>query len=436
MKRIRAGLPAAITLAFIVFVTSVAAHHGTGDDASNMSHVANSPQGGPTNSDLAFWKKLVFAGNYGGFRIIDASKPSAPRVLADVSCPGAQGDVGIYGNDQRRLLFVSVDSPQATSSCSGPAEPNRFEGIRIFDVSDPRNPTFVKAVHTDCGSHTHTVVPDDANNRALIYVASYILGAPSYRCPDSDGAPTHSKISVVEVPLANPENASVIAEPSLPSPNGCHDIGVFLELKRAAAACLTEGQIWDISDPVQPRVVNRIVNPAINIWHSGAFTWDGKYAVFGDEEGGAIMTHGCTPPRTPPGAVWFYETANPTVPAGSFTLPRAQGLSGELTCTIHNYTVVPVKDRYLLVTAAYQAGTSVIDFTDPANAREIAYYDAKGLDGNPAAYTWSSYWYNGLIYANDIERGVDIFRLTDTSAVQRPAKFDYLNPQTQERQLR
>jgi hypothetical protein len=240
----------------------------------------------------------------------------------------------------------------------------------------------------------------------------------------------------VEVPLASPEKASVVAEPSLPSPNGCHDIGVFLELERAAAACLTEGQIWDISDPLQPRVVNRIVNPAINIWHSGAFTWDGKYAVFGDEEGGAIMTHGCTPPRTPPGAVWFYETANPTVPAGSFSLPRAQGTSGELTCTIHNYTVVPVKDRYLLVSAAYQAGTSVIDFTDPANAREIAYYDAKGLDGNPAAYTWSSYWYNGLIYANDIERGVDIFKLTDATAVQRAAKFDYLNPQTQERRLR
>jgi hypothetical protein len=228
----------------------------------------------------------------------------------------------------------------------------------------------------------------------------------------------------------------VIAEPALPSPNGCHDIGVFLELKRAAAACLTEGQIWDISDPVQPRVLNRIVNPAVNIWHSGAFTWDGKYAVFGDEEGGAVMTHGCTPPRTPPGAVWFYETANPTVPAGSFALPRAQGPSGELTCTIHNYTVVPVKDRYLLVTAAYEAGTSLIDFTNPANAQEIAYYDAKGLDGNPSANTWSSYWYNGLIYANDISRGVDIFKLTDPTAVQRPAKLDYLNPQTQERRLR
>ena len=436
MNRIRAALPAIVTFLFIAFVTSVAASHGTGDDAQNMTHLSNSPKAGTTNSDLAFWRNLVFAGNYAGFRVIDASKPASPKVLADFRCPGAQGDVGIFGNDKRRLLFVSVDSPQATTGCSGPAEPNRFEGIRIFDVTDPRNPRFVKGVHTDCGSHTHTVVPDREHNRALIYVSSYILGAPSYRCPDSDGAPTHSKISVVEVPLANPAAADVIAEPALPSPNGCHDIGVFLETKRAAAACITEGQIWDISNPVQPRVLNRIVNPAVNIWHSGAFTWDGKYAVFGDEEGGAVMTHGCTPPRTPPGAVWFYEAANPVAPAGFFTLPRAQGPSGELTCTIHNYTVVPVKNRYLLVSAAYEAGTTVIDFTDPANAREVAYYDAKGLDGNPSSNTWSSYWYNGLIYANDISRGVDLFRLTDGSLVQRPAKFAYLNPQTQEKALR
>ena len=433
MKRLRAALPAAVTLLFIAFVTTVAANHGTQDDAVGMTHLSNSPKSGTTNSDLAFWGKLVFAGNYGGFRVIDASTPKKPVVLADVKCSGSQGDVGIYGTPERRLLFVSVDSPQSRGACSGPADPNPWEGIRIWDVTDPANPQFVKAVSTDCGSHTHTVVPDHANRRAFIYVSSYILGAPAYRCPDSDGARTHSKISIIEVSLAAPENARVVNEAALPSPNGCHDIGVFLEIKRAAAACITEGQIWDISDPVHPVVLHRIVNPSINIWHSGSFTWDGKYAVFGDEEGGAAMTHGCTPPRAPqPGAVWFYEVANPIVPAGFFTLPRAQGPGGELTCTIHNYTVVPVRGKYLLLSAAYEAGTSLIDFTDPMNAREIAYYDAKGMDGHPSANTWSSYWYNDLVYANDISRGVDIFKLTDlTQLGGKTAKFAHLNPQTQ-----
>jgi hypothetical protein len=120
------------------------------------------------------------------------------------------------------------------------------------------------------------------------------------------------------------------------------------------------------------------------------------------------------------------------VPAGFFSIPREQGTSGELTCTIHNYTVVPVKDRYLLLSAAYEAGTSLIDFTDPANAQEVAYYDAKGMDGRPSAYTWSSYWYNDLVYANDISRGVDVFKLTDPSLLGgTAAKFSYMNPQTQ-----
>ena len=437
MKRLRAALPAVATFLFIAFVTAVTASHGTQDDAVGMTHLSNSPMGGTTNSDLAFWGKRVFAGNYGGFRIIDMSTPRKPVVLADIRCSGSQGDVGVYGTPERQLLFVSVDSQQSRGACSGPADPNRWEGIRIWDVTDPRNPQFIKAVATDCGSHTHTVVPDHRNRRAFIYVSSYILGAPAYRCPDSDGPATHSKISIIEVSLAAPENAQVVNEAPLPSPNGCHDIGVFLELKRAAAACITEGQIWDISDPVHPVVLHRIVNPAINIWHSGAFTWDGKYAVFGDEEGGAVMTHGCTPPRTVPGAVWFYEVANPTAPAGFFSLPREQGTSGELTCTIHNYTVVPVRNKYLLLSAAYEAGTSLIDFTDVANAREIAYYDAKGMDGHPSANTWSSYWYNDLIYANDISRGVDAFKLTDMTVLgEKTAKFQHLNPQTQWNVLR
>jgi hypothetical protein len=435
MRRIRAILPALLALSAIAFVTSVAAHHGTGDVAKNMSHLANSPKGGTTNSDLAFWGNLVFAGNYNGFRIIDVSRPAKPKVLSDYACPGSQGDVGVYGNASRLLLFVSVDSRRPGPGCTGQT-PEGWEGIRIFDVTDPSNPVFVKGVHTDCGSHTHTVVPDPANGRALIYVSSYILGAPVFRCPDSDGPVTHSKISVVEVPLDAPENASVINEPPVPSPNGCHDIGVFLELKKAAAACISEGQIWDISDPVNPVVTHRIFNPSVNIWHSGAFTWDGKYAIFGDEEGGAAGTHACTPPGTPPGAMWFYEVANPTLPAGSFALPRAQGPQGETTCTAHNYNVVPVKGRYVLVSAFYEGGTSVIDFTNPANAQEIAYFDAQGVDGRPAALTWSSYWYNGLVYANDMARGVDIFRVTVGSTTFRnAARFTHLNPQTQEQFL-
>ena len=435
---VRLAALTAVCVATLAFAPVAWGGHGTSDQQLNMTHLANVPKSGTTNSDLAFWGDLVYAGNYAGFRIIDVSNPAAPVVLSDYFCVGSQGDVGVWKYRTRTLLFVSVDSPQPSGQCNQTGTPV-WEGIRIFDVSNPTAPFLIKAIPTDCGSHTHTVVPDLANTRVLIYVSSYLLGAPSTGQGGTVCTLPHSKISVIAVPLVRPQNAHVINEPSVgPGTDGCHDIGVFMPLKIAAAACISEGQIWDISNPVTPVITARILNPVIQIWHSGAFTYDAAVAVFGDEEGGAAATHGCTT-RTPPGSMWFYDTAVlglagpvPTIYPflGQFTIPRPQSAGG--VCTAHNYDLVPVPDRYIVTSAWYQGGTSIVDLTNPAAAAEIGFYDAAGTDGAPAARTWSSYWYNGLIYANDMSRGVDIFRYLGNQT-KGSLKFGRLNPQTQEK---
>ncbi len=452
MKRLRAVLPAAVTLLFIGLVTSVAAHHGTGDNASNMTHVANSPNSGQTNTDIAFWNELAFSGYTNGFRILDIGNPGKPKVLSNTRCRGSQSDMGVYGFGSRLLLFQSVDQRQNRSDCSSTGNnPVGWEGIRIFDVSDPRNPVFVKAVMTDCGSHTHTVVPDpnleQRNEHVYIYVSSYPLtdqGPHTHDDPETEDEglgcfPLHHKISVIDVPLEHPENARVVSQPSVAPAVGCHDIGVFIEIKKAAAACLTEGQIWDISDPVKPKVEQHIYNPAVMIWHSGGFTWDGEVAIFGDEEGGAVATHGCG--VTPPGAAWFYDADNAQFPLGFFEQQRAQAPQGDLICTTHNYNAVPTTDGYFLNSAFYQAGTGVVDFSEVANrtpsptpqpvGEEIAYFDPENADGRAQGDTWSSYWYKGYTYWNDINRGVDVFRYTGDQ-IEGDRSLHHLNPQTQE----
>jgi hypothetical protein len=55
-----------------------------------------------------------------------------------------------------------------------------------------------------------------------------------------------------------------------------------------------------------------------------------------------------------------------------------------------------------------------------------------GVDGQPAADTWSTYWYNGLAIANDIVRGVDVLRYLGPET-RGATRFGHLNPQTQER---
>jgi hypothetical protein len=71
----------------------------------------------------------------------------------------------------------------------------------------------------------------------------------------------------------------------------------------------------------------------------------------------------------------------------------------------------------------------VVDFTDPTSPHEIGFYAANS--GRGRADTWSSYWYNGKIYANDITRGLDVFDII-TPRSPYGATFGHLNAQTQE----
>src|SRR3989440_9488640 len=57
-----------------------------------------------------------------------------------------------------------------------------------------------------------------------------------------------------------------------------------------------------------------------------------------------------------------------------------------------------------------------MDFADPANPFEIAYFDRGPIDPKMLVLggDWAAYWYNGYIYASEIARGLDVFELTPT----------------------
>ena len=97
--------------------------------------------------------------------------------------------------------------------------------------------------------------------------------------------------------------------------------------------------------------------------------------------------------------------------------------------------VVPVQDRYILVSGNYQSGTSVVDFTDVANPVEIAYSDPPPIEPLDLGGAWSSYWYNNFIYETNITEGLNIFRFSGKETA-RELRLDHFNPQTQEFTLR
>ena len=83
--------------------------------------------------------------------------------------------------------------------------------------------------------------------------------------------------------------------------------------------------------------------------------------------------------------------------------------------------------------ASWTGGTSIFDFTDPANVREVAYFDPGGGDGSGSPETWSSYWYNGYVYASDYARGLDVYAVRgENGRPYRARHWQHLNPQTQE----
>jgi hypothetical protein len=120
---------------------------------------------------------------------------------------------------------------------------------------------------------------------------------------------------------------------------------------------------------------------------------------------------------------------------GTFVHPRPQGPTEN--CTWHNYNVVPTDKGYIFVAGNYQSGISVVDFTDPTNAHEIAFADPAplvnpdNLAGIELGGDWSTYWYDGFIYEGDITRGLIVWNLSDR-AVAGAKKLGHLNPQTQE----
>jgi len=331
------------------------------------------------------------------------------------------------------------------------AQKDRFRGVRIFDISDIQNPKQVAAVQTCRGSHTHTLVtdPNDKDN-VYIYVSgtSFVrqpeeLEGCSGEKPDKDPNTALFRIDVIKVPVAAPQEAKVVSSPRVfidprtGAINGlnnggthgrkgaekpadtdqCHDITVYSAIGLAAGACSGNGIVLDIKDPVHPKRLDAVNDPNYSYWHSASFSNDGSKVVFTDEWGGGLGAR-CRPNDPNKwGADAIFRLKDEKLSfANYYKLPAAQGDTEN--CVAHNGSLIPIPGRDVEVQAWYQGGISVMDFTDPANPFEIAYFDRGPIDPKMLVLggEWSAYWYNGYIYGSEIARGLDVFQLT-------PSKF-------------
>ncbi len=428
-----------------------------------------------SNSDLAFDGHHLFMGSFHGYNIYDIEESHDPKLLASIVCPGGQGDVSVYKN----LLFMSVEQGRGRLDCGTQGHQTevsseRFRGVRIFDITDITKPRQVAAVQTCRGSHTHTLVPDpsDPNN---IYV--YGSGTSPVRSgqelegcsgnePKDDPNTSLFSIDVIKVPIARPSEAKIVNRPRIfmdaatgniaglwmggnhgegtqrtSATNQCHDITVFPQLGLAAGACSGNGILLDISDPEHPSRLDQVLDKNFAYWHSATFNNSGTKVIFTDEWGGGTRPR-CRQSDPPTwGADAVFDIVDRKLKfAGYFKMPAVQ--TEMENCVAHNGSLIPVPGRDIMVQAWYQGGVSMFDFTDSANPVEIAYFDRGPLDAKQlylGGY-WSAYWFNGQIYASEIARGLDVFKMKPSEYISQNeitaatlAHTDTFNPQEQMR---
>jgi hypothetical protein len=220
------------------------------------------------------------------------------------------------------------------------------------------------------------------------------------------------------------------------APRSCHDTGVILGDALMAACAGGNGfSVWSM-DPADggsltdPQILYSRAVEGVSIGHSAAFTWNGETVIFGHEPGGGGQAQ-CQATSPEVNKTMFFFDADTGDEVGRWVLPRPQ--TNTENCTIHNFNIVPTAKRDVVVSGNYQSGISVVDFTDPQNAVEVAYADPAPLSETSLVVggDWSSYWYNGMIYESDITRGFTTWRLSDKT-VAGAMKLGHLNPQTQE----
>jgi len=411
---------------------------------AEISRSLRSPMLSFANTDMAFKDNILVAGSYHGFNIYELSDSGTPNLVSSVVCPGGQGDVSIVDN----LLIMSVEENRSRIDCglegvNRDSSPERFRGIRIFDISNLYEPKQVGAVQTCRGSHTHSVVSSSKKEGKII-----VYNSGTGRVRDNEekadcfgwdgGGSSYFSIDIIEIPINNPSKSKIVKSPKVfmdletgniaglwrggdhgddtqdtNTTNQCHDITVFPSANLAAGACSGNGILFDISDPYNPKRLDVVTDVGFAYWHSATFNNDGTKVIFTDEWGGGGRARCRAWDPLDWGADAIYDIVDNKLEFKSHYKMPAPQLETE-NCVAHNGSIIPIPNKDIFVQAWYQGGISIIDFTDSSKPVEIAYFDRGPIleDILITGGYWSTYYYDGFIYGTEITRGLDVFKLT------------------------
>ncbi len=420
----------------------------------------------------------VSAERFRGVRIFDVSDVEHPRQVAAVqSCRGSHTHTLVPDPNDPANLYVYISgtsrvrSGEELAGCSrqSPGEdPNsslfRIEVIRV-PLAHPEQAAIIATPQILLGLDAAPEHGPSAAERAEVarvraaggfiatvdgedvvvppqYVAQMLAQMVAQR--GGTGTPTAADSTALRAALPAIVAQQFGGAPAgpRPGPNQCHDITAYPEMGIAGGACAGYGLLLDISNPALPTRISAAADSNFAYWHSATFSNDARRVVFTDEWGGgsAPRCRATDRPQWGADALFDISATRELTFRGYYKLPAEQ--TETENCVAHNGSLVPVPGRDLMVQAWYQGGLSLFDFTDNAAPREVAYFDRGPISGTELVLGgyWSAYWYNGYIYASEIGRGLDVFRLEPGAGLTpneitaaEAIHVDSFNPQTQTR---
>ncbi len=385
-----------------------------------------------------------------GVRIFDVSNPKAPKLVKNVeTCKGSHTHTVVPSPKDPNILYIYVSG--------------QSEARPETELAGCKN-------GTDPADLTNSLYQLDIIKVALDHPerATVIPGARIFTGLDVDAtckqfcAPTDPRRAAAGRGRGGAPGAVAAGEPMHTGPRNCHDVTAYPSLNLLAAACSTHSILVDISNPEKPFRIDALTDTNnFQGRHTAAFSNDGKKLVQTDEWGGGTgpMCQASSMIELGGNTVISLDAKKKQTQRAYFKLPSAQ--SAEENCVSHNGGIIPVPGRDLYVQGWYQGGINVMDFTDADKAIEIAFYDRGSIDPpspvdvpsaagaaallasggrsrNTIGGSWGAYYWNGMIYSSEIDRGLDVYELTPSAqlsanelAAAKLVVFTEYNPQSQ-----
>jgi hypothetical protein len=374
---------------------------------------------GFTGGHVAVESGRLYLGSYGnGMRVYDVSSPADPVLLGKWT-PGlradAPPDAAVIGGRHIAVL-------NGTRRTHGALPPDaRTDRTEFLDMTDPASPKLLWTFgpdQVDGESHNGDIV--DARR---LWLPSGGVGAQGLRIYDLSplvGTPAGAPANVFR------GNPTALWEAS-PFRNGkpvgapfthTHDIEVYIDypvegLGRRDVALLAEGGnytgngdtgsvfVIDVTDPRNPVVLLRWLHEQgadhhpIRYHHEAQLlASDPSVMLVTDEDlhSGCGAAGGITAVRLSPSLTSATELSEWFVPFGT---PAP-------VCSVHVFS----SQGPLVFLGSYNAGLQVVDYSDPANPRQVGHFIAEG------ATSWGALSHDGHVFVGDMSRGLDVFRYT------------------------